>query len=127
MAWGDQPFGFVQGTNPNQLTGSAKILIGAGGSVASCTGSPGVSCAVTGSGAFTLTYPTCPDVHISYSIQTQSEAAADSIDVAGVAASPTAGTATFRTTVGSTGAAVDPASGDELVATFTVFMSGRSL
>jgi hypothetical protein len=126
-AWGDIAYGLCQSGAPNVLRGTVKIEIGAGGAINSCVGATGVSCAVTGSGAYTLTFPTAPDVHITYSILKQSEAVADHIDVHGVDITPTGGTATFRTVVGSTGAAVDPASGDQLVADFSVYLNGRGL
>jgi hypothetical protein len=127
MAWGDLGRGLVKSGNPNVLQGTARITIGAGGAVASTDGLPGVSCAVTASGSYTLTYPTAPVVHITYGMLVQSEAAADSIEPMGVGNSPEAGTATFRTCVSSTGAAVDPASGDEIVAQFTVYLNGLGL
>lgn len=126
-AWGDVAYGLAQSGAPNCLRGTVKIEIGAGGAVNSCVGATGVSCAVTGSGAYTLTFPTAPDVHITYGIDVMSEAVADYISIHGNAISPTAGTATFRTVVGSTGAAVDPASGDVLVADFSVYLNGRGL
>ncbi len=127
MAWGDLGRGLVKSANPNVITASARIQIGAGGAVAQVDGAPGVSCAVTASGSYTLTYPTAPVVHITYGMLVQSEAAADSIEPMGVGNSPDAGTATFRTCVSSTGAAVDPASGDEIVATFFVYTNGLGL
>jgi hypothetical protein len=127
MAWGDLGRGLVKSGNPNVLSGTARITIGAGGAVASVDGLPGVSCAVSASGSYALTFPTVPVAHINYGFQVQSEAAADSLDVNGVSVSADAGTATFRTTASSTGAATDPASGDEIVAHFTVYLNGLGL
>jgi hypothetical protein len=126
-AWGDIAYGFSQSGAPNVLRGTVKIEIGAGGAVNSCVGAAGVSCAVTGSGAYTLTFPTAPDVHITYGVLSMTEAVADYINIHGSGITPTGGTATFRTVVGSTGAAVDPASGDVLVADFSVYLNGRGL
>jgi hypothetical protein len=127
MAWGDLGRGLVKSGNPNVLSGTARITIGAGGAVASVDGLPGVSAAVTASGTYSLTYPTAPVVHITYSFLVQSEAAADGLDVTGTGCTAEGGTATFRTTISSTGAATDPASGDEIVANFTVYLNGLGL
>jgi hypothetical protein len=127
MAWGDLGRGLVKSGNPNVLSGTARITIGAAGVVASVDGLPGVSAAVTASGTYSLTFPTAPVVHINYGFLVQSEAAADSLDVNGTGITADGGTATFRTTASSTGAATDPASGDEIVAAFTVYLNGLGL
>jgi hypothetical protein len=127
MAWGDLGRGLVKSGNPNVLQRTARITIGAGGAVASVDGLPGVGATVSASGSYALTFPTAPVVHILYGFQVMSEAAADSLDVNGTGVTADGGTATFRTTASSTGAATDPASGDEIVANFTVYLNGLGL
>jgi hypothetical protein len=126
MAWGDQPGTVPLAANPRVMIASAKVQFGAGGAIAQVTGAPGVT--VDGaSGAYTVTFPTCPLVHINYAFNVQAAAAADSLAVTGVSVDPTGGTAGWRTHIATTGAATDPASGDEVAISFTVFLNGLGL
>lgn len=126
MAWGDNAATVPSAANPRTLLASAKVQFGAAGAIVGVTGAPGVS--VDGaSGAYTVTFPTCPGVHIQYQFNVQGAASADSLDVTGIAVDATGGTAGFRTYVSTTGAATDPASGDEIAIGFTVFLNGLGL
>ncbi len=97
-----------------RVSGVAKFVIGGSGAVSSTEGDPDIAAANSGTGTFTLTYPASLKAKIQYGIK--QSAAATITEIIGTAVSPTAGTASFRTS--KAGTAVNPASGDILTVWF---------
>jgi len=91
---------------------TSSVAIGAAGAVDSTvTGyrvAPGVVMANTGTGTFSLVYPACPNAVVHVFVE--SSAAATVTEAILTAKSPSAGTATVRTS--KAGTATNPASGD---------------
>lgn len=91
---------------------TSSVAIGAAGAVdSSISGyrvAPGVTMANTGTGTFSLVYPACPNAVVHVFIE--QSAAATVTEAICTAKSPSAGTATVRTS--KAGTATNPASGD---------------
>lgn len=105
---------------------TASVAIGAAGAVdSSITGyrvPANVVVANTGTGTFSITYPICPNVTIIPHVEVS--AAATVTEAILTAKSPTAGTATLRTS--KAGTAANPASGDLISLTFNFLPVGQT-
>jgi hypothetical protein len=102
----------VRSTEREVIAITSSVAIGAAGAVDSTIAgyrvAPGVTVANTGTGTFSLAYPVCPNATIKVFVEMS--AAATVTEAILTAKSPTAGTATIRTS--KAGTATNPASGD---------------